>query len=204
MTKKETKVWLDKNQIQILEESCKRLKDRAIVQLGAWVGLRANEIAGVKVSDLREYNIENGLQHFLRVSGKRTNQPKGKGLKKEREAYVPNRIYSDLIMLKNENTLKEKDPLVPNKFGDHYTPDGIRERVYSVSKLAYDRTSDQDFKYVSSHDLRRFFAHYNLEELGKNPRVIMNVGGWDSWEAIEPYLEKPSRNAIVRELNNLG
>jgi len=66
--------------------------------------------------------------------------------------------------------------LIPNRFGDHYTSDGIRERVYSVSKKAFRRTEDPGFKDVSSHGLRRFFAHYNLVEKGKNPRVIMSVG----------------------------
>lgn len=200
MVRKQTKVWLEEDQIKDLERDCIRLKDLGIIQLGSWVGLRASEVARAKVRDLKEYNVKEDLKHFLDVRGKRTDQEKNQGLKKEREAFVPERVYSDLRMLINQEDLKSPDPLIPNKFGDHYTPDGIRQRVYTISKKAYERTGDPDFKKVSSHDLRRFFAHYNLEELGKNPRVVMSVGGWENWESIEPYLSKPSRSTIVKEL----
>lgn len=204
MIKAKTKVWLSRNQVKGLEESCERLKDRCIIQLGCWVGLRANEIAKANVGDLREYNIEDSVEHFLRIEGKRTQQEKDQDLTKEREAYVPSRVYSDLIMLKNQEGLTGEDPLIPNRYSDHYTQDGIRERVYTVSKKAFEKTQDPDFKDVSSHDLRRFFAHYNLEEKGRSPRKIMAVGGWESWEALKPYLNKPSRRSIVRELKDLG
>jgi len=80
---------------------------------------------------------------------------------------------------------------------------GSVERVYSVSKKAFRRTEDPGFKDVSSHGLRRFFAHYNLVEKGKNLRVIMSIGGWKNWKAIKPYLDKPSRSTIVEELKDL-
>jgi len=204
MAKKETKVWLEKDQVKTLERSCGRLKDKCIIELGAWAGLRANEIAKARVKDLREYSVDSTIQHFLCIEGKRTDQEKGQELKKEREAFIPEMVYSDLRMLINQEGLEEEAPLIPNKFGEHYSPDGIRQRVYAVSKKAYEESEDPDLEKVSSHDLRRFFAHYNLEELGKNPRVIMSVGGWKSWDAIKPYLSKPSRKSIVRELGEKG
>lgn len=200
---KQTKVWLDKSQIEMLEKSCQRLKDRCIIQLGAWVGMRSNEIASARVRNLREYNVDGKIEHFLRIEGKRTKQKEGQDLKKEREAYILERVYSDMIMLKNQKGLVDSDPLIPNRFGDHYTPNGIQERVRSVRDIAYERTENPDFKKVSSHDLRRFFAHYCLVELGKNPRVVMNSGGWESWDAIKPYLDKPSRKTTANELSGI-
>lgn len=201
---KQTKVWLDRKQVEILEKSCQRLKDRCIIQLGAWVGLRSNEVAKAKIRNLREYTIDGSIRHFLRIEGKRTQQEEGQNLKKEREAFVPDRVYSDLVMLKNQEGLSGDDPLIPNRFDGHYTPNGIQERVRAVRDEAYEKTEDPDFKEVSSHDLRRFYAHYCLVELGKNPRVVMNSGGWESWEAIKPYLDKPSRKTTVNELADIG
>lgn len=194
------KVWLSPDQVKVLENNCKRLKDRCIIKLGAYVGLRANEIASVKVKDLREDTVSGDIEHFLQIKGKQTNQRKGSGKKKEREAYVPTNVYSDLRMLINQERLKDDSPLVPNKFGDHYSASGIRERVYKICQYAYQESNDDIFQDVSSHDLRRYFAHHNLVELGRNPRVIMSVGGWESWQAIEPYLDKPSKENIVKEL----
>ncbi len=194
------KVWLTLEQVQTLERNCTRLKDRCIIKLGTRAGLRANEIATVKVKNLREYNIGDELEHFLQIAGKQTNQEKGEGKKKEREAYIPDELYTDLRMVINQHNLKDGDPLIPNRSGEHYSVGGIRERVYSIAKRSYEETNDGVFLKVSSHDLRRFFAHYNLVELGKNPRIIMAVGGWESWQAIEPYLDRPSKKNIVGEL----
>jgi len=30
-----------------------------------------------------------------------------------------------------------------------------------------------------------------------NPRVVMAVGGWDSFKAIEPYLNAPSEKVVT-------
>jgi integrase len=57
-------------------------------------------------------------------------------------------------------------------------------------------TSDEDFEKVSTHDLRRRFAQRLLVDEQMNPRVVMAVGGWDSFAAIEPYLNAPSEDII--------
>lgn len=53
-----------------------------------------------------------------------------------------------------------------------------------------------DFRRVSSHDLRRRFAQRLLVGREMNPRVVMAVGGWDSFAAIEPYLTEPTEQVI--------
>jgi hypothetical protein len=35
-----------------------------------------------------------------------------------------------------------------------------------------------------------------LVDEGMNPRVVMAVGGWSSFAAIEPYLNAPSEDVI--------
>lgn len=32
-----------------------------------------------------------------------------------------------------------------------------------------------------------------------NPRVVMEIGGWDDYQSLEPYLNKPSPETIVGE-----
>jgi len=53
-----------------------------------------------------------------------------------------------------------------------------------------------DCRYVSSHDLRRRFAQRLLVDEGMNPRVVMSVGGWSSFQAIEPYLNAPTPEVV--------
>jgi hypothetical protein len=44
--------------------------------------------------------------------------------------------------------------------------------------------------------LRRRFAQRLLVDEQVNPRVVMQVGGWDSFQAIEPYLNAPTPQVV--------
>jgi len=197
MAKDETKVWLNKDQVLELQESCDRLKDKAIIQLGAWSSLRSNEIAKAKTNDIIPKTVNGKTRRFLKIEGKKTRQKKSEDkATKTREAYILNEVWSNTLKY-----VRDKDgPLVPNKFRDHFTPTGIQERVRKIARTTAERTNISIYKKVSSHDLRRFFAHYNLVEMGKNPEVIMARGGWENYSSIKPYLDEPSDKNTVETL----
>lgn len=65
-------------------------------------------------------------------------------------------------------------------------------------------TGDDDFRYVSSHDLRRRFTQRLLVDHSMNPRVVMAVGGWDSFQAIEPYLNAPCPEVVNDAFEDAG
>jgi len=73
--------------------------------------------------------------------------------------------------------------------------------VRRTADRAAEETGDEDFRKVSSHDLRRRFAQRLLVDEQMNPRVVMAVGGWDSFAAIEPYLNAPSEDVIDDAFN---
>ena len=81
---------------------------------------------------------------------------------------------------------------------------GIRAIVKRTAERAADKTGDDDFRYVSSHDLRRRFAQRLLVEENMNPRVVMQVGGWDSFQAIEPYLNAPTAEVVNDAFEEAG
>ena len=54
---------------------------------------------------------------------------------------------------------------------------GVRDVVKRTAERATEATGDDDYRYVSSHDLRRRFAQRLLVEKQVNPRVVMQVGG---------------------------
>jgi hypothetical protein len=37
-----------------------------------------------------------------------------------------------------------------------------------------------------------------------DPRVVMEIGGWDDYQSLEPYLNKPSPSTIVSEFETAG
>ncbi|MFC7233545.1 hypothetical protein ACFQMM_23205 [Saliphagus sp. GCM10025308] len=63
-----------------------------------------------------------------------------------------------------------------------------------------DETGNVRWRHVSSHDLRRSWASHYLVDKQVAVRVMMEIGGWSSYDAIEPYLRKPSPEVIGEEM----
>jgi len=180
----EHKVWLTDSEIDDLRRATNSQRDDIIIQLGAFVGLRAFEWPQVRPVDIKE--TESG-QYRLRVqAGKDTSGNGGK----PRDAYLPDSVERDLQRYQNEHNIAPKDPYI-----DLSQP-GVRAVVRRTAARAADATGDEDFRKISTHDLRRRFAQRLLVDEQMNPRVVMAVGGWDSFAAIEPYLNVPSEDVI--------
>lgn len=184
-------VWLSDSEVEDLRRSAANQRDDIIIQLGAYVGLRAFEIPQVQPTHIK--TSENG-EYRLRVpEGKDTAHGEGK----PRDAYLPAGVERDLQQFQNAENVAPKEAYVD------LTERGVRDVVKRTAEAAADRTGDGDFRYVSSHDLRRRFAQRLLVDEEVNPRVVMAVGGWDSFAAVEPYLTAPTPGVIDEELGSL-
>jgi len=178
------KVWLTDEEIEDLRRATQSQRDDIIIQLGAYVGLRAFEIPQPRACDITE--SENG-QYRLRVrAGKDTSGNGGK----PRNAYLPDSVERDLQRFQNAENIAPRDSFV-----DLEQP-GVRAVVKRTAERAAEETGAEDFRKVSSHDLRRRFAQRLLVDEAMNPRVVMQVGGWSSFQAIEPYLNAPSEDVV--------
>lgn len=186
------KVWMNDEEVDALRRAAGSRRDDLIIQLGAYVGLRAFEIPQVTPGHVRR--VEDGDHYRLRVpEGKDTASGEGK----PRNAYLPAAVERDLYQYARDEGLDDTDPYVD------LTPGGVRAAVRRTAEAAADRTGDEDFRDVSSHDLRRRFAQRLLVDEGMNPRVVMAVGGWSSFGAIEPYLYAPTEEVINREFDGV-
>jgi integrase len=179
------KVWLTDDEIEQLRRAAGSRRDDLIIQLGAFVGLRAFEIPQVTPGHVRRAG--DGDHYRLRV-------PRGKDTKTgegaPRNAYLPADVERDLYQYQRDEQLDDDDPYVD------LTAGGVRAVVRRTADAAAERTGDDDFADVSSHDLRRRFAQRLLVDHGMNPRVVMEVGGWSSFGAIEPYLNAPTEEVV--------
>ena len=181
----EMKVWLTDDEVDTLRRAAGSRRDDLIMQLGAYVGLRAFEVPQVTPGHVRR--VDDGDHYRLRV-------PRGKdtasGVGKPRNAYLPADVERDLYQYARDEQLDENEP-----YAD-LTPAGVRAVVKRTARAAADRTGDDDFRHVSSHDLRRRYAQRLLVDQAMNPRVVMTVGGWSSFEAMRPYLNSPTEDVI--------
>ena len=186
------KVWMNDDEVEELRRAAGSRRDDLIIQLGAFVGLRAFEIPQIEPRHVKRAG--DGDDYRLRVPrGKDTDTGEGK----PRDAYLPATVERDLYQFARDEDLDDDEPYVD------LTPGGVRAAVRRTTEAAADRTGDEDFRDVSSHDLRRRFAQRLLVDEGVNPRVVMAVGGWSSFSAIEPYLNAPSEDVISDALGDV-
>jgi hypothetical protein len=79
-----------------------------------------------------------------------------------------------------------------------------RTLLYWDEQAAADETSDDDYHRISSHDRRRCWANHLLVEKGISPRIVMALGGWSSYDAIEPYLAAPTEANIIDSMSTVA
>lgn len=158
--------------------------DDVIVQLGAYVGLRAFEVPQVQPQHVD--TTDSGTYRLRVPRGKDTTGGGGK----PRDAYLPAPVERDLQRYQNSENIAPREPFVD------LTERGVRAAVKRTAEAAAELTGDDDFRHVSSHDLRRRYAQRLLVDENMNPRVVMQVGGWSSFQAIEPYLNAPSEDVV--------
>jgi integrase len=180
----ETKVWLTDSEIEGLRRAAVSYRDDIIIQLGAFVGLRAFEIPQIQPRHIK--TTDSGSYRLRVPRGKDTTGGGGK----PRDAFLPADVERDLQQYQNAENIAPRDPFVD------LTERGVRAAVKRTAEAAAEQTGDADFERVSSHDLRRRFAQRLLVDEEVNPRVVMQVGGWDSFQAIEPYLNAPTPDVV--------
>jgi integrase len=188
----ETKCWLSfPDEVQTLEQKARERdwKQEIAVQLMIRVGCRASGVLTAKPEGLR-WNSD-GEYWELEVRGKNT---KG-GDKALRDAYVPESVKQNLDRYVSERDIDESEPFVD------VSVDTVRRWVREITDEIADETGQERWKHVSSHDLRRSFATHFLVEKNVGVRILMSVGGWSSYDAIEPYLTQPSSEKIGEEMN---
>jgi integrase len=77
----------------------------------------------------------------------------------------------------------------------------INRYVQKTADQAADETGNDDYRRVSTHDLRRCWANHLLVEENVSPRIMMALGGWSSYDAIEPYLAAPTEATIIESMS---
>jgi integrase len=89
-------------------------------------------------------------------------------------------VERSLQQFKNAENIAPRDPFID------LSERGVRAAPKRTAEAAAEATGDDDFHHVSSHGLRRRYAQRLLVDESMNPRVVMQVGGWSSFQAIEP------------------
>jgi integrase len=184
-------VWLSRDEYREIPRQARNARQEIALRLMGDCGLRVGEVSDVALehvtrrSDGRHYSLEV-------VSGKDTTGEYDGG--KYRETWLPRDLEARINQFAQSDVVDESASLVDR------SKRTIQEWVENASARAAEETGDEDFRRVSTHDLRRSWAHYLLVGENVSPRIVMALGGWSSYDAIEPYLAAPTESNVTESM----
>ncbi|QIO22398.1 site-specific integrase [Haloarcula sp. JP-L23] len=180
-------VWMSRDEYRELPRATDTFQQEIALRLMGDCGLRVAEVLDVtpahisRRSDGRHFELEV-------VAGKDTTGEYRGG--KHRETWLPREFEAQINRYRQEKEIADDEPLVDR------AKRTVQDWVDRAADQAADSTGDDDYRRVSSHDLRRCWANHLLVEENVSPRIVMALGGWSSYDAIEPYLAAPTEDNI--------
>ena len=185
------KVWMtEKEAAELLDYAENRgWKHHVVALLGLRCGLRATEIAGVTPNDI----VEDDNGYWLHIRGKDTTGEHGDN-GKQRRVPLPTSVATTLYQYIGAEGVNDDSSIVG------VVTDRVRQIVKELGVYATQKSGNEDWEKISSHDLRRYYAQDLLVRKGADVRAVMAAGGWDSYDAIEPYLREPTPENVSDEI----
>jgi integrase len=165
------KVWLGRDELDLFLSQVSKTEKRIALHLAARCGLRVNEVVNVTPLDVVEDD----------VVGPRVRVKHGKGdtyreVPATRELKTLVDTYSDIRDDSPDTPLVDRATRTVNRW------------VGRAADACRDETSEEGWRYLGPHDLRRTWGTLLVED-GVEPGMIMEWGGWQDWETFrEHYL----------------
>lgn len=149
--------------------------------------LRVETVSELRRDQVRELSTRYGDVWTLRVEAKNT----GDGpTTRPRIVVPPQSVIKDLHQYADRNNISAGDRLF------HASKRTIQRDVKRSADNAAIATGDEDFKKVTAHDLRRYFATHLLYRHEVRPEIVRALGGWKSRDAMYEYLSPPADTLV--------
>ena len=188
-------VWMTRDEYHELPRAADTFQREIAIRLMGDCGLRVAEVLDVKPEHISRKS--DGTHYDLEVvSGKDTTGEYKGG--KHRETWLPRELEALVNRYCQQHDVADDQVLIDR---------GKRTVQYWVEQAAegaVEETGDEDYRRVSTHDLRRCWANHLLVEENVSPRIVMALGGWSSYDAIEPYLAAPTEKNIISSLSSVS
>jgi hypothetical protein len=123
---------------------------------------------------------------------------RGTKSKDNRISWLPYDLYEELEAWCDRRNIGSDEEIF--EVGDKT----LREDLIEAGENAATKTGDEDYKNVTSHDFRRFYATNSIRRLGIPKTLVKHMGGWASDKAIQPYLDVPLPRDIQDTLARAG
>jgi len=186
---------MSRDEYQILPRMAETFEQEVAIRLMGDCGLRVQEVLDVKPEHISR--MSDGEHFELEVvGGKDSTGEYDAG--KQRETWLPRDIEATINRYVQETGIKSDELLVPR------AKRTVQYWVENAGGAAVKETGDTDYRRISTHDLRRCRANHLLVEESVSPRIVMALGGWSTYDAVEPYLAAPTEENIISSMSRVG
>lgn len=187
-------VWMSRDEYLHLPRATTSWDREIAIRLMGDCGLRVAEVLDVCPAHISR--MSDGTHHSMEViRGKDTTGEHVDG--KHRETWLPVELERTINRYVQHESIKRDEPLIDR------SKRTVQYWVEHAADDAVEATGDEDYRRVTSHDLRRCWANHLLVEEGISPRIVMVLGGWASYDAIEPYLAAPTEENIISSMSTV-
>lgn len=180
--KKEVRVFIAPHEFQTFLDSC----DRRIAlasRIEARTSARRETVANIERGDFFVPNNPDVELAFVRLQGTKDSTEGENALDGQvRISWVPWPLYEDVQQYCDDEGIGPNDEI----FG--IGKDWLGELVKRAAEDAAVATGNSDYRHIRTHDFRAYYATHMIRRLGVDKHVVMEMGGWSSEKAIEPYL----------------
>jgi integrase len=185
-------VWLSRDEYYLLPREAKNFEREVAIRLMGDCGLRVAEVLDVRPEHISR--MKDGRHYGLEVIGGKDTTGEYQG-GKHRETWLPTDVEALINRYIQSEGIDQNERLIDKgKRTVQYWVEDAAEAAATV-------TGDSDYERVSTHDLRRCWANHLLVEQNISPRIVMALGGWSSYDAIEPYLTAPTEDNIIANMS---
>lgn len=188
------RVYLNPHDYTLLLNHADDRATELAIQFGAECGLRVNETANIERGQWRDSTHPDVDAKFLRIWGKDTTGEFEDG--KYREPFFPRSVFKTTAQHIVAEQIPTGDPLFD------VTKRTLQKWIKDTAHAVADETGNDDYRKISSHDLRAYFATDRLIRRNMQIEVVMEVGGWESRDTIEPYLHAAFDDVIAQEFKD--
>lgn len=194
------RVFMDTSEYQVLLECTYENGQSSVRQIRLEQRLMACSLRVDTVSELRykqfhKRETPEGDRWVVKVEAKDSTDREAET--RPRAVYVPTDIMEDVHAFADRHRRDPEDKLFQTSTRT------IQRNVTRSAANAAVRTGNEEFRKVSAHDLRRYFATHLLFRHQVSTPVVRVLGGWKSDEAMFEYLVLPD-DVLFERLGDAG
>jgi DNA-binding CsgD family transcriptional regulator len=167
--------WLSSDAYEQLRRATATYREDLVIRLGAEVGLQPSEMSQLTPDNIHTH----GAHYFVQFPTA------------ERLAYLPSDVEHDIRKYTSSEGISSDEPVFD------VTPRRLQMLIREVAARAGDVTGDEQLGSVSSRNLQDRYARSLLVERDIPLRVVQAVGGWESIERLQSYLDPIEMDTIV-------